>query len=288
MTPSRRRLLAGCGALALSATAGCGWIERDEHATIERQFDATDIETAVIDDPIGSVSVAGGSEFRVHGEKAAASDDAIDALSLQERRDGDRLVLEASLDDGPWPTGWWRQPIFDLDVAVPAGVDVERAEADTGDLEIESVAGPITARADTGDVYVSDVQGAVDARTDTGNVIVRDVDAPITVRSDTGSITIDGVLESVRTDTGSVETTVRETAGTPSIVTDTGDVSLALASSLDATVSVSTDTGDVGTHGTGFAEAELSGGGGTVVVGDGSDSIDVSTDTGSVSIVPLG
>lgn len=287
MTPSRRRVLAGCGALAVSLTAGCGWIERDERSTVDRQYDASSIETVAIEDDVGSIAVTTGDTFHVHGEKLAASDDAIDALSLNERRDDDRLVLETSLDDGPWPTGWLRQPTFDLAVEVPAGVRVDRTETASGDVEIESVAGPITARTGTGNLYVSDVQGAVDARTDTGNVIVRDVDAPITARSDTGSITVDGVVQDVRTETGPVETTVRETDGAPSIVSDTGDVSIALASSLDATISVTTDTGVLDTHGTGFADVETSGSGGTVVVGDGSDSIEVSTETGTVSIVTL-
>ncbi|GAB3689669.1 hypothetical protein GCM10028857_25270 [Salinarchaeum chitinilyticum] len=287
MTVSRRRVLAGSGVLAVSLTAGCGWIERDEHETIERQYDAS-VETVAIEHEVGSVAVTSGTAFHVHGEKQAASEDALDALSLNERRDGDQLVLETALGDGPWPTGWWRQPTFDLEVEVPASVRVDRTETASGDVEIKSVAGPLTARTDAGDIYVSDVQGAIDARTDTGDVIVRDVDAPIAARSDTGSVTVDGVVQGIRTDTGSVETTVRETAGTPSIVSDTGDVSLALASSLDATVSVTTEAGDFDAHGTGFADVESTESGGTVVVGDGSEEIEVSTDTGSVSIVTLG
>jgi|GEM_PF-642281 len=287
MTTSRRRILAGCGGLALSLTAGCSWIERDEHASVDRQYDPTSFQAVAVEGTTGSVSVTTGTAFRVHGEKLAASDDAIDALSLTERRDGDRLVLETSVGDGPWPTGWWRQPRFDLEIEVPASVRVERTQTANGDIEITSVAGPITARADTGDVYVSDVNGAVDAGTDTGDVIVRDVDAPISAQSETGSITADGVVQDVRTDTGAVETTVRGLEGQPSIVSETGDVSLALESSLDATVSVTTDMGELTTHGGGFADVERSETGGTVVVGDGGDQIEVATDTGSVSIVTM-
>lgn len=286
MTPSRRRVLAGCGALAASLTAGCGWIERDERATVERSYDA-DVQAISIEDAVGSIAVTTGSSFSVRGEKLAASDDGIDALSLNERRDGDRLVLETSLGDGPWPTGWLRRPTFDLAVEVPDDVRVSRSETASGDVEIESVAGPISARADGGDLYLSGVRGAVDARTDSGDVIVRDVDAPITARSDAGSITVDGVVQDVRTSTGGVETTVRETDGAPSIVSDTGDVSIALASALDATISVTTDAGVLETYGAGFADVETSGSGGTVVVGDGSDSIEVSTGMGTVSIVTL-
>lgn len=287
MTTSRRRILAGCGGLALSLTAGCSWIERDEHATVERNYDPTSVEAIAIDGTAGSVTVTSGTKLRIHGDKLAASDDAIDALSLNERREGDRLVFETSVGDGPWPTGWLRQPRFDLELEVPVNVRVERTETANGDIDLTSVAGPVSARADSGDVYVSDVQGAVDARTETGSVIVRDVDAPISARSKAGPITVDGVIQDVRTDTGAVETTVRDMEGQPSVVSDTGDVSLALESSLDATVSVTTETGTLETHGGGFAEMETSGDGGTVVVGDGSTTIDVSTDTGAVSIGTL-
>lgn len=288
MSPStsRRRLLAGVGGVALAATAGCSFGEHDEAETVQRSFDADGLDVVTIASYTGDLSVRSRDpgELRIQGEKRAASGDAIDSLSLTDRRDGGRLDLETDVGDGPWPVGWWRTPELHLDVEVPSSIRVEEAIADSGDLEVEGVAGPLTAAADTGDVYVANVGGAVDARVDTGKLIVRGATGPVVARADTGTVNVDGVIAGVRSDTGDVSATVREIDGTPTVESATGDVGLALSRTLDVTVSVSVDTGSIDVHGGESASVGTDGDSRTVVLGDGSGEIEVATDTGDVSI----
>lgn len=283
---SRRRLLTGAGGAALAATAGCSFVERDEAETVQRRFDVEEIDAVSIASDTGDLSVRSGDpgELRIQGEKRAASGDAIDSLSLTDRRDGSRLGLGTDVGDGPWPVGWLRTPRLHVDVAVPPSVRVEEAVASPGDLEVENVAGPLTAEADTGDLYVADVDGAVDARVDAGRLIVRDATGSVVARADTGTVNVDGVIAGIRSGTGDVSATVRGIDGAPTIETDTGDVGLALSRSLDVTVSASVDTGSIDVPGGESASVRTNGNSRTVVLGDGSGEIEVATDTGDVSI----
>lgn len=285
---TRRRVLAGACSVALPAIAGCGWLERDERATLERSVNAGSAGSLVIESETGDVTVRrhDGDAIRVRGEKRAASEDAIDALSLSTERDGDRLFVRTERDGGPDPLGWWRTPTLHLDVAVPAGLHVERATADDGDLDVQHVTGPLAATADTGDVYVANVEGSVEATADTGDVTVRDVAGAIFATVDTGDVRVDGEIDTVETDTGEISATVRGLTSGPSIRADTGDVALAVVNSLDVTVTADVDTGDVDVRDDEL-ETDDDGSATRVVLGDGSRRLDVTVAAGDVSITTL-
>lgn len=304
--PTRRRVLAGACSVALPAIAGCGWLERDERTTFERSVDAESAGSLAIESDTGAVTVRrhDGDAVRVRGEKLAASEDAIDAVTLSTEQEADRLRLRTGREDGPDPLGWWRTPKLHLDVAVPDGLHLERTVTDDGDLDVQHVTGPLAATADagdvtvrdvdghveastdTGDVYVASVDGRVEASADTGDVTVRDVDGAIVAAADTGDVTVDGEIDAVETDTGEVSATVRGLASDPSIGTDTGDVALAVASSLDVTVTTEIDAGDLDVRDDEL-EAEDAGDATRVVLGDGSHRLAVTVDAGDVSITTL-
>ncbi|AGN01430.1 hypothetical protein L593_07425 [Salinarchaeum sp. Harcht-Bsk1] len=292
MVPSttRRRALAGACSAALAAVAGCSLVDRDEQATVSQSVDASDVDSVAVDSDTGDLAVRGhdGDEIRIHGEKVAASEDGIDALSVTQRRDGDRLVIGTELGDAPELTGWLRTPTLDLRIEVPAGVALDRATTETGDLDVEDVTGSVLASADVGDVYVANVDGAVDARNGTGDVTVRDVTGPIAARTDTGDVSADGEIERLATETGAVRATVRGLAGEPEIRGTAGDVSLAIARSLDVTISASVDAGEVTVHGDGLDTVREAADSTRIVLGDGSRRLEVDVDTGDCSITTLG
>jgi DUF4097 and DUF4098 domain-containing protein YvlB len=285
---TRRRVLAGASSLALSAIAGCGWIERDERRSFERAVDAGAAESLAIESDTGDVTVRGhdGDAVHVHGEKHAASEDAIDALSLTTQREDDRLVLRTERGDGPDPLGWWRAPTLDLEVQVPTGLRVGRAATDAGDLEVQHVTGPLAVAADAGDVYVANVEGRVEASAKTGDVTIRNVGGEISATVDTGDVSVDGAIDAVQTDTGQIEATVRALAADPSIRADSGDVSLAVASSLDVTVAAEIDAGDLDVQDDDLEVGEA-GGVKRIVLGNGARRLVVSVDAGDVSITAL-
>lgn len=293
MTPSttRRRLLASAGTLGIGALAGCFLAERDERATATRAFDAADVDALAVDSSSGAVAVRGhdGDAIRVRGDKRAASEDGLDALSLAGRRDGDRLVVETDRGSGPGPLGWLATPTMDLELEIPPDVAVEHVATDAGRIEVDGVAGPIELIATHGDVYVGSIEGAVDARTDSGDVTVRDATGPIAARTASGNVTVDGVIETLRSDAGEIAATIRGLGEDPSIRGAAADVSLALAAELDVAVEADVALDDVDIHGEGLeAVAEEAADSVRVVVGDGSERLEVETDTGEVSVTTLG
>lgn len=285
----RRRFLAGTGGVALVATAGCGMVDRDERNSVARTYDPTAVDRVALDTETGDLAITGTPDgpFRVQGVKRGASQDAIDALSLDADRDGGQLRLETDVGNGPWPLGWWRTPQFPLEVEAPQSLHVERAETEHGDLDVEGVDGPITARTRTGDVYVAGVSGRVEAITDAGDVIVRNATGSIDARSETGDLTIDGVVAGLSSSTGDVVATVRGVDGAPSVEAEAGDVEVALARSLDVTVAAGTENGTVAVHGDGFASTDARINSATVQLGDGTEDLTIASDAGDVSITTL-
>jgi hypothetical protein len=284
---TRRRVLAGASSLALPAFAGCGWTDRDERTTFERPIDVGAAGSLAIESGTGDVTVRrhDGDAVRVRGEKIAASDDAIDAVTLAVEREDERLRLRTERDEGPDPLGWWRTPKLHVEVAVPDGLRVERTATDGGDLAVQDVTGPLAAAADAGDVYVANVDGAVEASADAGDVTVRDVAGAISATADTGDVRVDGQIDAVETDTGEITATIRGLAADPSIRTDTGDVALAVARRLDVTVTAEIDLGDLEVRDELVTEDD--GDAARVVLGDGSRRLAVSVDAGDVSITTL-
>lgn len=292
MTPSttRRRLLASAGTVGLGAIAGCFLAERDERTTATRTFDAADVDALAVDSSTGAIAVRGhdGEAIRVRAKKRAASEDGLDALSLPGRRDGDRLVVETDRGSGPGPLGWLATPTMDLEFEVPSGVAVEHVETDAGGVEVEGVAGPLEAITTHGDVYVGSVDGVVDARADSGDATVRDATGPIAARTASGNVTVDGVIDRLRSDAGEIAATIRGLAEDPRIRGAAADVSLALAAELDVTVEADVDLGDVDVHGDGLeAVAAEAADSVRIVVGEGTDRLEIETDTGEVSITTL-
>jgi len=292
MVPSstRRRALAGACSAALAAVAGCSLVDRDERATVSRSVDASGVDSVAVVSDTGHLTVRGhdGEDVRLYGEKTAGSEDGIDALSLSHRRDGDRLVVSTERGDGPELTGWLRTPNLHLTVDVPADVAVERTTTETGDLEVRQVAGSVLARAEVGDLYVANVEGSVDARNATGDVTVRDVTGPIAARTETGDVSADGVIERLATETGEIMATIRGLGGDAMIQDDAGDVSLAIANSLDVTIAASVDAGELNVHGDGLATAREAANSMRIVVGDGTQRLEIDVDTGDCSITTLG
>lgn len=264
---TRRGLLAGASAATLASLAGCFLVERDERETFERTYGVDGLDSLSVRTDVGDVDVRAADRADVHvaGEKLAASEDAIDALELREQRAAGTLELSTAVEGEPWPVGFWRTPQLNLTVEVPRSLWVERAEADTGDVDVRDVQGPIDAEADTGDVTLAGTRGRVTAEADTGDVSVDG-----------------GRVRRLATDTGDVDATVRALDAPAEVQTDTGDATLTLARDLDVTVSVSVDTGDISVDSEEFDSVVIEDDSGEVVLGDGSAGLSVRTDTGDV------
>lgn len=257
---------------------------------MSHRFDAEGVAALAVDSGTGSVAVwgHGGDAIRVQADERVASEDGLEAVSVDGRREDDRLVVETERDLGSGILDWRPKLSLHLVVAVPEGVAVERAATEAGWIDVDGVAGPIAAIADVGDVYVAAVDGAVDARTRRGDVTVRDATGPISARTRAGDVTVDGVIETLRTDAGEIRATVRGLGEGPAIRGAAADVALAIARELDVTVETDVDLGDVDVHGEGLETAVAEAAGSVRVVGgEGSDRLVIDTRAGNVSVTTV-
>jgi DUF4097 and DUF4098 domain-containing protein YvlB len=153
---------------------------------------------------------------------------------------------------------------IDYEVTVPRtmGVDVDGTETDItvesvgGDLRVASVNGDITVRNAGGAVLLTSTEGDIQLDGGRGTIRVTGIEGDvgisrargeITVETVEGDVTLDGV-ESENVDISTVEGdityrgTVRDN-GSYRLTTHEGDVTLSVATPLDATVSVATFEG---------------------------------------------
>ncbi|WP_135534958.1 DUF4097 family beta strand repeat-containing protein [Halostella pelagica] len=284
-TTTRRQVLAGGASAMIAGIAGCLFGERTAEETVSRSVDIRDANGASIVGNLGNVVVRGEDrdDIGVEGIKRATDEDAIDEVSISVDRSGDTIDIsvEGNQDSGGLLSV---PPLIDLTVTVPEDFRVTRAEADTGDINVENVSGPTNVTGDTADVDVSDVTGDVTARTDTGDQRIDSVDGVVTASADTGDVTVrEAAVDEVTVDTGDVTADVRALDGDARIKTDTGDVDLTLPSSLDARIEVTVDTGDIKFWGSdgGTTEAENSY---ETTLGEGAHTFSVETDTGDVTV----
>lgn len=184
---------------------------------------------------------------RIAGRACASDEDRLESLTLDARRDGDRLVVELGHD-----SNWSglslgnRYAYMTLDAGVPANVLVQ-LQVGSGDAR---VTGASSASADvgSGDVEVLRTSGRVTAKVGSGDVEVDDAGALHVLSIGSGDVEAANVRGEV--DVGSIgsgDLTVRGAGGDVSIRSiGSGDADLA-----DVTGSVavgSVGSGDLGAH----------------------------------------
>jgi len=216
-TVGRRTVLAGAGAAAASALAGCagrfsGGL--DETTTITESYDAAGLEALTAETTNGELTVTGEDRGTVALEavKSAGSRAALEATTVEVSREGSLLAVTVDEPD----TGVTDpSPRVDLELTVPADLRVQRAVTVNGDVDVEGVFGPLVARSTNGDVTATGINGDVDVELVNGDVEVDGVDGSVSVE------TVNGDIE------------VRQVTGDATVQTTNGDVDI---SGVDGTV----------------------------------------------------
>jgi DUF4097 and DUF4098 domain-containing protein YvlB len=170
-----------------------------------------------------------------------------------------------------------------IEVTVPQATEV-RALADSGDIRIEGVDGPVECEADSGEITVAKVGSEVRAKADSGSIHIRGVNGPIDARTDSGfieALEIAGTIDAV-TDNGEVSVLQTKPA-TICVHTDNGRVRVQLAPEGGYSLRVRTDNGRIETPALTRQRSsrhEMEGdirGGGSVV--------DIETDNGDIEVI---
>jgi Putative adhesin len=170
-----------------------------------------------------------------------------------------------------------------VEIIVPADTEV-RALADSGDIRIDGIDGPVECETDSGQIEIANIGSEVRASSDSGSIHIEGVRGPVDARSDSGRIEaleVEGTIDATA-DSGTI--LLSQTKVAPVCAkTDSGRIRAKLADGGGYTVRARTDSGRIEMPQLTrqrMSRHELEGdvrGGGSVV--------DLETDSGGIEVV---
>jgi hypothetical protein len=293
---SRRRVLAGVGTLLSTAVAGCSGLTPFVGQRVEstESVPVSGASSVAVDVDAGDVTVQseGREDVAVDVVKQSSSVGVdLSKFEFRVERPDDRVRLR-----GAWTgdSGLSGGPSMDLTVRVPADLAVSTAKTEVGDVDIQDVRVPAdfagsTATTGTGDVDVQDVTGDVLARSSTGDVTVQSVAGVVRAETDTGDVTVEDVdaFAGASADTGDIDVEVPAFDGDTEVQTDTGDVTAAVSTDLDAEVRAETNVGDVEVEELELSDATVGDAVAAGRLGDGGSKLVFGANTGDVTLTAL-
>ncbi|WP_255168590.1 hypothetical protein [Natrononativus amylolyticus] len=217
-----------------------------------------------VDSHNGRIAVRGEDrdDVAVTVTKRAATEDALEDVRVRERggTEGAPLRLEAVFE----------RPVVDaaveFDIAVPAGLPVERIETANGRIDVRGVGGDPRLRSKNGRIEAREIDGYVDLRSTNGRLVARDVAG------------IDGA----ETVNGAIDLEVESIRGETTIAATNGRIDLLAGPELDATVRLETTVGRIEASAFGRSASGVGGATVTGTLGDGRDRLAVSTTAGAL------
>lgn len=266
---TRRAVLAGAATIGL---AGCTGFDDADAVSETTELSYQVPETLVVSNEVGAVTVSGTQrdDVAVTLNREGPADQ-LDRLSFSGDRTDGQLTLTGQLSDGDL-LRTDSELSLNIEIKIPRAVVVDRVETVAGDVRLSDVSGNPTVKSTVGAVTIREVDGYISADTTTDDVTIRAVEGIADITTTTGSIAAD--VADLPTD-ATVETT-------------TGEIDLAVSRSLDAELSVEVGTGDLTVSDLPLDVSETTTGAtahGTL--GKSDATLDVLTETGSVSLQPL-
>jgi hypothetical protein len=220
--PIRAIVLTGSLAAILLAAAGCGLVWN------------TLSDGLVQDDPVTEVHITGGSgDVTVIGDSTTGVD-----VRRTVRYVGDtRPVQTMSVTGGVLSvnTGCGPRCSASYEVHVSKGIKVT-GKNDSGRVSARGVS-DVDIEVDSGDIEVDSATGSVSAKADSGRVRVTDVGGSVTLAADSGDVEITGVSGKVSVTVGSGRIEATNLSGDATVVdTDSGDITVGLRTAGNLTV----------------------------------------------------
>lgn len=218
-----------------------------ERRTVERTFPADGLRLVEVHNNSGGrIELIGTSDDTVH--VVATIDDGLRATRNEERRDGDRLLLESSC-------GFLlaQRCGTTYRIEVPTSVSV-LIRNDAGSVKVSDIDGDVDINSDGGGIELARIGGVVHARSDAGAVTgVALTGGHVTADSDAGRVSLDfdraPTAVSATSDAGSVEVLVPRDDATYRVTTDTdaGSVSTEVRTdpTAERTIVATSDAGSI-------------------------------------------
>lgn len=271
---TRRAVLGAVGSATAVGLAGCvGASDADrETATVEHTVSADDVDelTVSVDDAETTIRQWDESTVRIEAEKYAVGQTDLSDVSVTREVAGS--VLNVGVEYSPGVQfGVAGGGVERLDVRVPAGVEIDRIDADDGAVTVTDVPGRVDFDVEDGSVTVDGVDG-LRGEIDDGSV---EAASPVRLGDVTGS-------------DGDVDLAVGGTDGDTTVECDDGRIVVRVAPGLDATILAESDDGDV-QFADGAVDSVESTGDDTLRgrVGAGGDRLRLAVDDGRIVVRPL-
>jgi len=219
---ARRILIAPLVLAALSALAPALAAECSHSAPRSLELDLSGVKTVMFE--VGPhelrVQASASPTGSVSGRACASSADRLDALTLTQQRDGDRLRVRLAGEDSGWNIGpGKRYAYLSLDASVPddvlvqldvgsgdawlSGAAAASADVGSGDVELRRIRGRATVKVGSGDVEIDDAgalkvlsigSGDVAARNLRGNAEVGSIGSgDFSLRGAAGDVAIEAI-----------------------------------------------------------------------------------------------
>jgi Toastrack DUF4097 len=204
------------------------------------------IRKVVLGTGAGDLIVRGdnGAGMKANGRACASSQEFLDQIKLETRREGDTVYLKTVMPTPMESMLWFnRYAYLDLTVTVPRSAELS-LEDSSGDLEVSSV-GTTTIVDSSGDQIIRDITGALDVTDSSGEIRAQHVSGGVRLKDSSGDIEMTDVSGDIEvTVDSSGEIDIDRVGGSVHILTDSsGDIRLREVK-RDVTVDVDT-SGDI-------------------------------------------
>jgi DUF4097 and DUF4098 domain-containing protein YvlB len=174
----------------------------------------------------GSIELqpADDAEVFVEIEKRGATKEAVDALVVTSKQDGNRIELEVKRprNEGFSGFGFHQSASARLIVSVPRRVDVIARTGD-GSVKLEGLTGRLELHTGDGSIRASNVSGNLRLHTGDGSITVDRADGTLDLDTGDGGVNVTGKLTAVKMHTGDGSIVYRAEPGT--VMTDDWDIS---------------------------------------------------------------
>ncbi|NJN18703.1 MAG: DUF4097 domain-containing protein [Oscillochloris sp.] len=209
-------------------------------------YDVTAVRVIGVNDNIRLIGWSGeavqltGTRYG-YGWNAGAAGDALEAIDVVVKQDGDQLLIEVQREPGLQMFAG-RSPYAVLELSVPAGVAVS-ASTVNGEISGENVRGDLQLESINGEIEVDGIIGNVSLNTTNGDVELSALRGALTSETISGDLSASGDIRGaqIATVNGTVE--LQGASGTIEINSINGDI--VLEDLHDAVLNIESTNGDI-------------------------------------------
>lgn len=182
-------LVMGLGLASIAAASDC-----KHSAGRSANIDTSGITRIVMGTGAGDLKVRGEpgrSKLEARGEACASSDQLLDQIQIETRREGSTVYLKTRMPDLKGGFIGNQYAMLDLDIALPDSIPVD-IEDSSGDLDLSRVRSAVIADS-SGEIEIEDIAGDLEVSDSSGDVAIERVAGRLQVTDSSGDLHIENI-----------------------------------------------------------------------------------------------